>query len=165
MILTIPDVIVQPLTTTSMATGFPIETAIVNITNIWCNGANILSGIWQHCQARYMRSSTMTRIINLIAFEGIKKALTSLLFHHYLVYDGNTQFIIQTDTSMTAIGTILYQENGNDQWVIAYNSQVLTDPETQYSTTECKCLTIVYGFSFFFHKLLEWLKDEKHPNL
>uniref|UniRef100_A0A915ICM8 Reverse transcriptase/retrotransposon-derived protein RNase H-like domain-containing protein n=1 Tax=Romanomermis culicivorax TaxID=13658 RepID=A0A915ICM8_ROMCU len=47
-----------------------------------------------------------------------------------ILYDGKAQFVIQTDASTTAIGAILYQENRNDQWVIAYNSCVLTDAET-----------------------------------
>uniref|UniRef100_A0A915HWY8 Reverse transcriptase/retrotransposon-derived protein RNase H-like domain-containing protein n=1 Tax=Romanomermis culicivorax TaxID=13658 RepID=A0A915HWY8_ROMCU len=57
------------------------------------------------------------------AFEGIKSALTSSPFLRYLVYDGKAQFVIQTNASTTAIGAILYQENGNDQWVIVYNSR------------------------------------------
>uniref|UniRef100_A0A915IEG9 Reverse transcriptase/retrotransposon-derived protein RNase H-like domain-containing protein n=1 Tax=Romanomermis culicivorax TaxID=13658 RepID=A0A915IEG9_ROMCU len=61
------------------------------------------------------------------AFKGIKKALTSSPFLCYPVYNGKAQFVIQTDTSMTAIEAILYQENGDNQWVIAYNSCVLTD--------------------------------------
>uniref|UniRef100_A0A915IBV7 Reverse transcriptase/retrotransposon-derived protein RNase H-like domain-containing protein n=1 Tax=Romanomermis culicivorax TaxID=13658 RepID=A0A915IBV7_ROMCU len=60
------------------------------------------------------------------AFKGIKTALTSSPFLRYPVY------IIQTDANTTAIGAILYQEKGNDQWVIAYNSCVLTDAETRY---------------------------------
>uniref|UniRef100_A0A915JUP1 Reverse transcriptase/retrotransposon-derived protein RNase H-like domain-containing protein n=1 Tax=Romanomermis culicivorax TaxID=13658 RepID=A0A915JUP1_ROMCU len=67
------------------------------------------------------------------AFEGIKKALTSSPFLCYPVYDGKAQFVIQTQASMTAIGAILYQENGNDQWVITYNSCALTNVETRYN--------------------------------
>uniref|UniRef100_A0A915HI17 Reverse transcriptase/retrotransposon-derived protein RNase H-like domain-containing protein n=1 Tax=Romanomermis culicivorax TaxID=13658 RepID=A0A915HI17_ROMCU len=62
--------------------------------------------------------------------EGIKKALTSLPFLPYTVYDGKAQFVIQINASTTAIQAIFYQENGNDQWVIAYNSHLLTDAET-----------------------------------
>uniref|UniRef100_A0A915HVD6 Reverse transcriptase/retrotransposon-derived protein RNase H-like domain-containing protein n=1 Tax=Romanomermis culicivorax TaxID=13658 RepID=A0A915HVD6_ROMCU len=64
------------------------------------------------------------------AFEGIKKALTSSPFLRYPVYDGKAQFVTQIEASMTAIGAILYQESGNDQWVIAYNSCILTNAET-----------------------------------
>uniref|UniRef100_A0A915I4D1 RNA-directed DNA polymerase n=1 Tax=Romanomermis culicivorax TaxID=13658 RepID=A0A915I4D1_ROMCU len=49
------------------------------------------------------------------------------------VYDGKAQFIIQTKASTTAIQAILYQEKGKDQWVITYNSGILTDAETFYS--------------------------------
>uniref|UniRef100_A0A915KUH4 RNA-directed DNA polymerase n=1 Tax=Romanomermis culicivorax TaxID=13658 RepID=A0A915KUH4_ROMCU len=47
---------------------------------------------------------------------------------------------------MTAMEAVLYQENSNNQWVITYNSRMLTDAETRYSTMEGKCLAIVYGF-------------------
>uniref|UniRef100_A0A915L975 Reverse transcriptase/retrotransposon-derived protein RNase H-like domain-containing protein n=1 Tax=Romanomermis culicivorax TaxID=13658 RepID=A0A915L975_ROMCU len=107
------------------------------------------------------------------AFEGIKKALTSSPFLCYPVYDGKAQFVIQTNASRTAIGAILNQENGKNQWVIAYNSCILTDAETQYSTMERECLTIVYGFRMYHHyiygqnvivrtdhKPLERLKDK-----
>uniref|UniRef100_A0A915K6L4 RNA-directed DNA polymerase n=1 Tax=Romanomermis culicivorax TaxID=13658 RepID=A0A915K6L4_ROMCU len=67
------------------------------------------------------------------AFEGIKTALMSSPFLRYPVHDGKAQFQIQTDASMTAIGAILYQEYGNDQWVMAYNSRLLTDAKTPYS--------------------------------
>uniref|UniRef100_A0A915L4W8 Reverse transcriptase/retrotransposon-derived protein RNase H-like domain-containing protein n=1 Tax=Romanomermis culicivorax TaxID=13658 RepID=A0A915L4W8_ROMCU len=66
----------------------------------------------------------------------IKKALTSSPFLRYAAYNGKAQFVIQTDASTTTIAAILYQENGDDQWVIAYNSRLLTDAETPYSTTE-----------------------------
>uniref|UniRef100_A0A915K9F3 Reverse transcriptase RNase H-like domain-containing protein n=1 Tax=Romanomermis culicivorax TaxID=13658 RepID=A0A915K9F3_ROMCU len=111
------------------------------------------------------------------AFEGIKTALTSSPFLCYPVYDGKAQFVIQTYTSMTPIRAILYQENRDNQWVILYNSSVLTDAETQYSTMEPECLTIVYSFRMYCHyvfsqkvmvhtnhKPLKWLKDEKHRN-
>uniref|UniRef100_A0A915JM71 Reverse transcriptase/retrotransposon-derived protein RNase H-like domain-containing protein n=1 Tax=Romanomermis culicivorax TaxID=13658 RepID=A0A915JM71_ROMCU len=61
----------------------------------------------------------------------------------YPMYDGKAQFIIQTDASTTAISVILYQESGEDQWVIAYNSRILTHAKTCYSTMERECLTIV----------------------
>uniref|UniRef100_A0A915JTX7 Reverse transcriptase/retrotransposon-derived protein RNase H-like domain-containing protein n=1 Tax=Romanomermis culicivorax TaxID=13658 RepID=A0A915JTX7_ROMCU len=67
------------------------------------------------------------------AFNGIKQALTSSPFLCYPVYDGKAQFVIQSEASMTAIGAILYQEKGNDQWVITYNSCALTDAETGYT--------------------------------
>uniref|UniRef100_A0A915JCN2 Reverse transcriptase/retrotransposon-derived protein RNase H-like domain-containing protein n=1 Tax=Romanomermis culicivorax TaxID=13658 RepID=A0A915JCN2_ROMCU len=63
-------------------------------------------------------------------FEDIKTALTSSPILGYPVYDGKAQFVNQTDASTTAIGVILYQENRNDQWVITYNSCILTDAET-----------------------------------
>uniref|UniRef100_A0A915K1S1 RNA-directed DNA polymerase n=1 Tax=Romanomermis culicivorax TaxID=13658 RepID=A0A915K1S1_ROMCU len=47
----------------------------------------------------------------------LEKALTSSSFLPYPVYDGKAQFVIQTNASTTAIGAILYEENGEDQWV------------------------------------------------
>uniref|UniRef100_A0A915IFG4 Reverse transcriptase/retrotransposon-derived protein RNase H-like domain-containing protein n=1 Tax=Romanomermis culicivorax TaxID=13658 RepID=A0A915IFG4_ROMCU len=85
------------------------------------------------------------------AFEGIKKALVSSPFLQYPMYDGKAQFVILTDASTTAIRAILYQENGNDQWFITYNSHVVTDAQTIYSTMECKCLAIVYQFRMYHH--------------
>uniref|UniRef100_A0A915KDM3 Reverse transcriptase RNase H-like domain-containing protein n=1 Tax=Romanomermis culicivorax TaxID=13658 RepID=A0A915KDM3_ROMCU len=112
-----------------------------------------------------------------IALEGIKKALTSSPFLRYPVYDGKAQFVIQTDASTTPIGAILYQENGKDQWVTTYNSRMLTDTETRYSTMERECLPIVYSFRMYRHyvygqkviirtdnKPLQWFKEEKCRN-
>uniref|UniRef100_A0A915KQG2 Reverse transcriptase/retrotransposon-derived protein RNase H-like domain-containing protein n=1 Tax=Romanomermis culicivorax TaxID=13658 RepID=A0A915KQG2_ROMCU len=72
------------------------------------------------------------------AFDSIKKALTSSTFLGYPVDDGKAQFIIQTDASTTAMDMILYQESGEDKWVITYNSHILTSAQTQYSTTKNK---------------------------
>uniref|UniRef100_A0A915HMP2 Reverse transcriptase RNase H-like domain-containing protein n=1 Tax=Romanomermis culicivorax TaxID=13658 RepID=A0A915HMP2_ROMCU len=68
-------------------------------------------------------------------------------------------------------------ENGNDQWVIPYNSCLLTDAQNGYSTTEHECLPIVCSFQMYCHyvygqkvitrtnhKPLKWLKEEKHGN-
>uniref|UniRef100_A0A915JL56 Reverse transcriptase/retrotransposon-derived protein RNase H-like domain-containing protein n=1 Tax=Romanomermis culicivorax TaxID=13658 RepID=A0A915JL56_ROMCU len=100
------------------------------------------------------------------AFEGIKTALTSSPFLHYPVYDGKAQFVKQPDASTTAIGAILYQENRDDQWVIAYNRGVLTHAETHYSTTECKCLAIVYGCTVttFMAKRLSFVPIKNYSN-
>uniref|UniRef100_A0A915ISJ0 Reverse transcriptase RNase H-like domain-containing protein n=1 Tax=Romanomermis culicivorax TaxID=13658 RepID=A0A915ISJ0_ROMCU len=119
---------------------------------VQCNGANISSGNWQPYQALFTRSSATIPITN--SPTTIKK----LSRHNSNWRD-------------------LYQENRDDQWVIAYNSRVLNDTETRYSTTECECLTIVSGFRMYHHyvygqkvivrtnnKPLKWLKDEKHCN-
>uniref|UniRef100_A0A915HP88 Reverse transcriptase RNase H-like domain-containing protein n=1 Tax=Romanomermis culicivorax TaxID=13658 RepID=A0A915HP88_ROMCU len=110
-------------------------------------------------------------------FKGIKTALTSWPFLPYPVYNGKDQFIIQNGASTTAIGAILYQESDDDKWIVSYNSHVLTDAETCYSTTERESFTIIYGFPMYHdyiygqkitvctdHKPLQWLKDKKHHN-
>uniref|UniRef100_A0A915KPB6 Reverse transcriptase/retrotransposon-derived protein RNase H-like domain-containing protein n=1 Tax=Romanomermis culicivorax TaxID=13658 RepID=A0A915KPB6_ROMCU len=64
------------------------------------------------------------------AFDGIKLVLTSGPFLNHPIYDGKAQFIIQIDANTTAIRAILYQESGDDKWVIAYNSSILADAQT-----------------------------------
>uniref|UniRef100_A0A915J2S2 Uncharacterized protein n=1 Tax=Romanomermis culicivorax TaxID=13658 RepID=A0A915J2S2_ROMCU len=93
---------------------------------------------------------------------GIKKALTSSPLLCYPVYDSKARFIIQTITSTTAIGTILYQENGGNQWdykveYIKGKDNACTDflsrkdnrkkppiPSTEDLATE------IFGFNFCF---------------
>uniref|UniRef100_A0A915JWW0 Reverse transcriptase/retrotransposon-derived protein RNase H-like domain-containing protein n=1 Tax=Romanomermis culicivorax TaxID=13658 RepID=A0A915JWW0_ROMCU len=85
------------------------------------------------------------------AFDSIKQALGASPFLFYPVYDSKAQFIIQTDTSTTAISAILYQESRDDKWIIDYNSRILTNAETRYSTAERECLPISYGFRMYHH--------------
>ena len=53
-------------------------------------------------------------------------------------------FLIYTDASGYAIGSVLAQkdENGNE-YVVAYSSRLLKGPEIHYSITEKECLALV----------------------
>jgi hypothetical protein len=49
------------------------------------------------------------------------------------------------------IGSALIQEFEGKEWVVAYLSQKLLDPETRYSTAEKLCLFVYYSCTKFRH--------------
>ena len=82
-------------------------------------------------------------------FEDLREALTKEpVVRHYP--DFNRDFILFTDASDYAIGSVLAQadDQGREQ-VIAYQSRILTAAEQKYATFEKECLAIVDAFQKF----------------
>ena len=88
------------------------------------------------------------------AFNALKEELVSVPFLRYPVMDGTAQFVLQTDASGTALGAVLYQESGDDRWVIAYSSRILKEEEKKWCATERECLAIIYGLKIYRHYLM-----------
>jgi len=61
----------------------------------------------------------------------------------------NELFVITTDASGYAIGTISSQGKIRNDLPIAYASRILNDAETRYSPTEKKLLALVYAVKHF----------------
>lgn len=109
------------------------------------------------------------------SFENLKNILTSqplLQFPNF-----NEPFILTTDASNDAIGSILSQGVVGKDLPIAYYSRTLNSAERNYSTTEKELLSIVqsvkhfrpylYGKEFTIltdHKPLQWLMNCKDPS-
>lgn len=103
---------------------------------------------------------------------------TALLTEPILQYPDFTKpFNLTTDASGHAIGGVLSQEEIGKDLPIAYVSRTLNKAETNYSTLEKECLSIVYCANHFRpylygrkfkiitdHKPLVWLHSVKHPN-
>lgn len=85
-------------------------------------------------------------------------------------------FILDTDASDQAIGSVLSQKQDGQERVIAYASRALSKPERQYCVTRKELLAIVAYVKYFRHYLygqtflvrtdhgaLTWLFKFKHP--
>ncbi|CAG8493270.1 17805_t:CDS:2 [Dentiscutata erythropus] len=71
-----------------------------------------------------------------------KDYLTDVLVLRYPNF--NKTFIAHADTSGTRLGAMLAQkDNLGKEYVVAYASQALTKPETNYSTTKLECLVVL----------------------
>jgi len=90
--------------------------------------------------------------------------------------DFTQPFVLTTDASGYAIGSILSQGDVGKDKPIAYASRLLNKAEQNYSTIEKESLAIVYCVNHFQpylygnkftivtdHKLLEWLHSVKNP--
>ncbi|GJQ86387.1 hypothetical protein Trydic_g8477, partial [Trypoxylus dichotomus] len=109
------------------------------------------------------------------AFESLKSSITS---EPLLIYPDFTQpFILSTDASNYAIGTILSQGKIDEDRLIAYTSRTLNKAEGNYSTIEKELLAIVwatkhfrpylYGRKFLIlsdHRPLKYLFSVKDPS-
>ena len=78
-----------------------------------------------------------------------------LISYPIVVYpDYNKPFILHTDASDYAIGTVLAQnDNNGHERVIVYASRVLSVAEVNYTVTEKECLAIIWGTKYFHHFL------------
>lgn len=105
-------------------------------------------------------------------FEILKKAITQEPVLSYP--DFNQEYILTTDASKVALGTILTQGTIGQDKPIAYASRTLNKAEYYYSTTEQELLAIawatkhfrpyLYGRKFKIvtdHKPLKWLSSIK----
>jgi len=63
--------------------------------------------------------------------------------------DSAKEFILRTDASDIAIGTVLLQDGSDGVHPIAYMSRKLNNAERNYSVVERECLPIVWAISKF----------------
>lgn len=109
-----------------------------------------------------------------LAFEELKNILTNDIILQYP--DFTKDFILTTDASGTAIGSILSQKTANGDQPVAYASRTINKAELNYSTTEKELLAIVWSVNHFRpylfgrkfkivtdHKPLVWLFNVKDP--
>ncbi|GFX47953.1 transposon Tf2-11 polyprotein [Trichonephila clavipes] len=91
--------------------------------------------------------------------------------------DGTQPYIIRTDASNYALGAVLLQGEGSDEYPIEYASRLLTPAERNYSTTEREAIAVVWALKKFCgyiegteitvasdHQPLKWLLNLKSPN-
>ena len=64
------------------------------------------------------------------------------------------EFVLDTDASMTGLGAVLQQHQGEKLKVIAYASRVLSRIERNYSTTRRELLAVIFGLKQFRQILL-----------
>lgn len=108
------------------------------------------------------------------AFENIKACLISTPVLRNP--DFSKQFTIQTDASRYALGAVITQGEGEDEYVVAYTSRVLNKAERNYDVTTKECLAIVHAVQKFRcyvegtkfkiitdHHSLIWLKRLENP--
>lgn len=63
--------------------------------------------------------------------------------------DFSKLFILETNASGVALGTVLTQKVDRENRSVAYGSHRFLDHETQYATIECECLAIQWGVKLF----------------
>lgn len=86
------------------------------------------------------------------------------------------EFVLDTDASQTGIGAVLSQVDGEEEYVLAYFSRLLSKAERRYCTTRRELLAIVkslthfhpylYGHKFTLrtdHASLRWLVNFRDP--
>lgn len=108
------------------------------------------------------------------AFETCKKFLTEAPILQYPKFD--EEFVLTTDASAFAIGSVLSQGPVGKDLPIAYASRTLNPAETRYSVIERELLAIVWSVKHFRpylfgrrfklvtdHKPLQWLFSVKDP--
>jgi len=64
------------------------------------------------------------------------------------------QYVLDTDTSDTALGAVLQQEQNGQLRVIGYASRALTNVERRYCITRKELLGMVYGLKKYSQHLL-----------
>ncbi|GFW89417.1 retrovirus-related Pol polyprotein from transposon 17.6 [Trichonephila clavipes] len=108
------------------------------------------------------------------AFQTLKNSLTTNPVLKQA--DGTKPYIIRTDASNYALGAVLFQGEGSDEYPIEYASRLLTPAERNYSTTEREALAVVWALKKFRgytegteiivasdHQPLKWLLNLKSP--
>ena len=108
------------------------------------------------------------------SFNDLRKALSKEPILQYP--DINKQFVLTTDASDIALGSILSQDHDGHDLLIAYHSRVLTKAERSYSATDKECLAIIdsiehfsiysYGKTFKLvsdHEPLNWIRTIDDP--
>ena len=109
------------------------------------------------------------------AFESLKQALTTAPVLAFPTMDG--EFILDTDASHDAIGSVLSQIQNGKETVIAYASKKLSQAERQYCITRKELLAVYFFVTHYKHYLLGrkfvvrtdhralcWMLNWKQPN-
>lgn len=84
-----------------------------------------------------------------LALINLKSALVSSPI--LITPDYSKMFTIQCDASEVGIGAVLTQGEGDDERVVAYYSEKLSQTEKNYSATERECLGVVRSVKKFRH--------------
>jgi hypothetical protein len=66
----------------------------------------------------------------------------------------NKPFKLYVAADAQTIGSALIQEFKGKEWIVAYLSRKLLDPETRYSAAGKLCLCVYYSCTKFWHYLL-----------
>ena len=85
------------------------------------------------------------------AFNLLKQKLTEAPIVRYPNMD--KPFSLYTDASDTGLGAVLSQQDGKEEYVIAYASRTLSPAEKNYGITEKECLAIIWAVKYFRHYL------------
>jgi hypothetical protein len=106
------------------------------------------------------------------AFEELKRRLTEQPV--LALPDFSREFILHTDASGLAMGSVLAQKYDDGEHVIAYASKILRGAQINYGITEKECLAVVWSVDYFRvylhgvkfeivtdHSALKWLLDQK----
>ncbi|PIK41495.1 Retrovirus-related Pol polyprotein from transposon [Apostichopus japonicus] len=109
------------------------------------------------------------------AFSGLKTALTTAPVLSYPMSSGQ-DFILDTDASDFATGSVLSQIQDGNEKPIAYFSKTMSKQERRYCITRKELLAVVQSVKHFHHYLygtrflirtdhaaLKWLMSFKHP--
>ena len=87
-----------------------------------------------------------------VAFQQLKKALTSS--PNLPMPSGNGTFILDTDASNLAIGSVLSERVNGEERVVTYANRNLSKAEVNYCVTLKELLAVVYFTKCFKHYLL-----------
>ena len=108
------------------------------------------------------------------SFKELRRALCQEPILQYP--DLKKQFILTTDASDIAVGSVLSQDHDRHDLTIAYFSRVLNNAQKNYSATEKECLAVIesvehfitysYGTKFRLvsdHEPLKWIRKLDDP--
>ena len=108
------------------------------------------------------------------AFESLKTALSTTPVLRFPVSDA--PYVLDTDASLTSIGTVLSQVIDGEEYVLGYASRTLDKAQRYYCVTRRELLAVVhfvrnfrpylYGRRFTvrtYHSSLQWLLNFKEP--
>ena len=82
-----------------------------------------------------------------LVFDSLKQKLTTA---PVLVYPNfNQSFVLETDTSIKGLGTVLSQRQDDQLHPVAFASRALSAEEKNYSITELETLTVVWAIQHY----------------